>query len=729
MNLLTQLNDPQREAVQTIEGPILVLAGAGSGKTRVVTFRIALLIEMGIPTSEILGLTFTNKAAEEMRDRIHMLIDKSPPLLCTFHSLGARILRESIHILGYHRDFTIYDENDAEKVIQNALNELEIKDKKLDVKVFRGLISRAKNSLQKPEDIKITLLDNSPAEMLLPKVYGLYQTKLKEYNAVDFDDLLFLVVRLFRENPNILEQYQRRWTFLSIDEYQDTNLAQYTLLKNLVEKHHNLFVVGDPDQSIYSWRGANIHNILNFEKDFPGAKIFRLEQNYRSRTHILDAANALIMHNEKRYEKQLWSDLGSGDKIKFYSSDNEHDEAEFVADRIRQHLASGLTYNQMAVFYRTNNQSRVFEDWFLQRKIPYVIVGGVSFYQRREVKDILSFMRMVYSGTDYISFARSINLPRRGIGDVTLEKIRVAAAAEQLSVLAYCEALMQGKLPNPIKLPTKQKDGLKGYVDLIYTLRDIAKTSSLHELVRMVIEETDYLQILKEDPLTFDDRKGNLDALITKAIEWEQTATDKSLRGFLEELSLKSNLDDTDIKKDRVNLMTIHNSKGLEFSIVFLVGLEEDLFPHVNSKDRIESLEEERRLFYVGMTRAKEQLYLTYSQYRYMWGMSRYQLPSRFISEIPSEHIERTRKALGTPRTLKSRLEEEEEETPPPDKIDDTGPIYTYDVGSTIFHKDFGVGIIRDVSEGSLGLTYKIFFTKDNRERSIVAKYAKLKVL
>lgn len=725
MNLLSQLNEEQQEAVNAIEGPILILAGAGSGKTRVVTYRIALLIEMGISPSQILGLTFTNKAAEEMKERIHMLVGKSAPLLCTFHSLGARILRESIHALGYERDFTIYDEDDAEKVIQACLMELEIKDKKVDVKVFRNLISNAKNALQKPDEIKVNFI-SSTIEGYFPQVYELYQTKLKHYNAVDFDDLLFLVVRLFKEHPSMRERYQDRWKFISIDEYQDTNLAQYTILKYLVEKHHNIFVVGDPDQSIYSWRGANLYNILNFEKDYPGAKIFRLEQNYRSTAHILEAANALINHNEKRYEKKLWSDLGEGEKIKFYGCDDERDEAEFVTDRIHHHHHQGISYNQMAVFYRTNNQSRVFEDYFLLRKIPYVIVGGLSFYQRREVKDILSYLRMIYSGTDYISFMRSINLPRRGIGEATLEKIRLAAAAEAFSIFAYCEAIVQEKpLQHAVKLSSKQKEGLKNYISIIHALREIAKATSLQELVRSTIEETNYLNFLKEDPESYDDRKGNLDALITKAIEWEQTAVDKSLRAFLEELSLKSNLDEADIKKERVNLMTIHNGKGLEFDIVFLVGLEEDLFPHVNSKDKIDSLEEERRLFYVGMTRTKSQLYMTHAQFRYMWGMARYQLPSRFIREVPSEHIERIRRSLTS-------LSKPFEEATKIEKVDievDEGPVYIYDVGSTVFHKDFGVGIIRNSQEGPLGLTYKIFFSKDNRERIIVAKYAKLKKL
>lgn len=725
MDILAQLNPEQQAVVQSVEGPILVLAGAGSGKTRVVISRIAFLLDMGVPSSQILGLTFTNKAAEEMRERIHMLVGTSSPLLCTFHSLGARILRESIQALGYARDFIIYDEDDADKLLQTCLSELEIKDKKMDVKSFRHMISRAKNALQKPEDIKVTLM-SSPIEEYFPRVYGLYQTKLKQYNALDFDDLLFLVVRLFREHPNMLEQYQNRWNFISIDEYQDTNEAQYVILRYLVEKHLNLFVVGDPDQSIYSWRGANIQNILNFEKDYPGAKIFRLEQNYRSRSNILEAANAVISYNENRYEKKLWSQLGPGEKIRFYTSDNERDEAEFVAERIRKHHENGTPYNQMVVFYRTNNQSRALEDHFLYKKVPYIIVGGLSFYQRREIKDILSFLRMVYSGTDYISFARSINIPRRGIGEATLEKIRLAASLEQLAIVTFCEALVQDQpLKNPIKLPTRQKEGLKQYLSILHTLKEISKSTSLHELVRSVIEETNYLMILNEDPESLEDRRGNLDALITKAIEWEQSAADPSLRAFLEELTLKSSLDDADIKKDRVNLMTIHNGKGLEFKVVFLVGLEEDLFPHANSKDRKESLEEERRLFYVGMTRAKEQLYLTHSQFRYMWGMPRYQLPSRFVKEVPSEYIERIRKSLVSSEkqtlTMDNNLDEAEE------SLDE--PIYEYDVGATIFHKDFGIGVIRASQQGSLGLTYKIFFSKDNRERSIVAKYAKLKKL
>jgi DNA helicase-2/ATP-dependent DNA helicase PcrA len=726
MELFSNLNDIQKQAVLEIEGPILVLAGAGSGKTRVVTCRMANLIEMGVPASQILGLTFTNKAAAEMRERVHLLAGKSPLLVCTFHSLGARILRESIIALGYTRDFTIYDEDDADKVIRTCLSELEIKDKKMDTKTFKSLISRAKNALQLPDDIKTSAMD-SPAEQIFPRVYELYQTKLKSYNALDFDDLLFLVVRLFKEHPNVLNVYQDRWNFLLVDEYQDTNEAQYRILRLLSAKHHNIFVVGDPDQSIYSWRGANIHNILNFEQDFPGAKIFKLEQNYRSHSTILKAANALIENNEDRYKKELWSNLGAGDKIKFYSGDTERDEAEFVAERIRKHHEQGVPYKDMVIFYRTNSQSRAFEDNFLYRMIPYVIVGGLSFYQRREIKDILSFLRIAYSGTDYVSFARSINLPKRGIGEATLEKIRLAAGKQNLSVLAYCEALLRDEpMEHLVKLPTKQKEGLNQYLGVIHSLKAVAKECPLHELVRQTIETSNYQQILKEDPETYEDRKGNLDALITKAIEWEDLASDKSLGAFLEELSLKSSLDEADADKDRINLMTIHNGKGLEFKITFLVGLEEDLFPHVNSKDSTAALEEERRLCYVGMTRAKENLYISYSQFRYMWGMQRYQMPSRFIREIPEQYIENIKKSFVKSKPTPSAKDEE-----PIEDVEEASqdPFYTYDVGSTVYHKDFGIGIIRDTQQGSLGLTYKIHFSKDNKERTLVAKYAKLKKL
>jgi len=414
---MQELNPQQKVAVGHVEGPLLVLAGAGSGKTRIVTYRVAHLLQLGVPSSEILAVTFTNKAADEMRHRILQLTHKSV-LTCTFHSLCARILRESITALGYARDFTIYDEEDSEKVLKECFASLQIKEEKGELKNFRSRISQAKNALIEPHQL-------DKEEKILHDVYELYQKKLKEYNALDFDDLLFLTVKLFEQAPDILAQYQKRWLFILIDEYQDTNAAQYMLTKLLAREHKNVFAVGDPDQSIYSWRGANIHNILNFEQDFPGAKVIPLEQNYRSRSNILEAANALIRNNASRYEKNLWSERGEGQKIGLYIAENDHAEADFVVKQLyKLHREKSISLSDCVIFYRTNFQSRIFEDHLLKERLPYVIVGGLSFYQRREIKDILAWLRIVLSGTDFLAFIRTINLPKRGLGEAALEKLR-----------------------------------------------------------------------------------------------------------------------------------------------------------------------------------------------------------------------------------------------------------------------------------------------------------------
>jgi DNA helicase-2/ATP-dependent DNA helicase PcrA len=714
-------NSAQWEAITTLEGAVLVLAGAGSGKTRVVTARIVYLIENGIPPSRILGVTFTNKAAGEMRERIQKLTQHQV-LICTFHSFGARVLRECIYALGYQRDFTIYDEADVEKLLKICLIELNLKDKKIDVKPFRHLISQAKNALMGPDQLSHADLITD-IEQAFPQVYALYQRKLQEYQAVDFDDLLFLTVKLWREHPSLLARYQERWAFVLIDEYQDTNIAQYTMTRLLVEKHRNLFVVGDPDQSIYSWRGASVSNILNFERDYPGAKVVRLEQNYRSRMNILNIANALINHNIGRYEKKLWSQLGAGEKIKLFAGEDERDEADFVATQIEYHRAQKLPLNEMVIFYRTNAQSRVFEDSLIYRGIPYVIVGGVSFYLRREIKDVLAFLRISLSGADYLSFARTINLPKRGLGEATIEKMRHNANQEGMTILGYCEALLKEMpLKTNLRLTSKQKESLAEYLHIIHELRLLSKQGSIRNLVLAAIERTRYMEYLLEDKETYEDRRENLDELIAKAVEWELSAPDPSLEAFLEELSLKSNLDEADQAQDRLNLMTIHNGKGLEFTVTFLVGLEEDLFPHVNSKNSQEELEEERRLCYVGVTRAKEYLYLSYCHTRYLWGNLRLQKPSRFLKEMPKEYIEKV--TLAKPAFQYSFAEiSQRERTPYVEK-----PLPQKNVvfapGDRIFHKDFGIGLIQEAYEGSMGLTYKILFDKDQSRKTLVAKYA-----
>ncbi len=730
------MNPEQQDAVNTIYGPLLVLAGAGSGKTRVVTQRIVNILEQGVHPSEILGLTFTNKAAGEMKERVRQMTHHNV-LICTFHSLGARILRESIQALGYQPGFTIYDEQDVEKIMKLCLSEIN-PSLKLDSKQFLGMVSNAKNNLLAPDEIDPKTLESD--QLLFPEVYKRYQAKMMEYNAVDFDDLLYLTGRLFKLHPEMLEHYQKRWSFLLIDEYQDTNGVQYSIVNNLVSKHHNLCVVGDPDQSIYSWRGANVRNILDFELDYPKAKVVRLEQNYRSRGNILDASNHLIKYNSGRLEKNLWSDRGPGEKIKHYTADTEKSEAQFVAEKIAFHYDKGdVPLKEMAIFYRTNAQSRALEDRFLIHHIPYVIVGGVSFYQRKEVKDILAFLRVVHSGVDFVSFSRTINIPKRGIGDTTIEKIRLGASESGFSLVAYCESLVQGKpLSYPIKLSAKQKEALLSYLSILHELREIGKSCSLKELVKNTIERTGYLQYLKEDPESEQERKENLNGLVSKAMEWELSAENPTLEGFLEELSLKSSLDEADQSKDRVSLMTVHNGKGLEFDVVFLVGMEEDLFPHANSRDSEIAQEEERRLCYVGMTRAREYLYLCDVRQRFLWGTTRLQRPSRFLKEIPSQHIEKIRPSfyakspqpMGYREEVSHVDEDDDVEEPFSDEIHaETADIDRLAAGDTVFHQDFGIGVIKQAYQGSSGLMFKVFFTKDSRERTLVAKLARLKKL
>lgn len=636
-----ELNSEQKKAAHHINGPLLVIAGAGSGKTRVVTERILHLIDSGIDPENILAVTFTNKAAGEMRSRI---LEKkmTSMLICTFHSLGVRILRESISFLGYDKNFIIYDADDSEKLIKLCIKSLPKQEKCFDVKVFKNLISHYKNQFVFPENLSVHSGD-SPIELALPDVYKMYVEKLKEFNAVDFDDLLALSVKVIKENPIVLKKYQQRWKYLLIDEYQDTNYVQYLLAKHLVQDSHNIFVVGDPDQSIYSWRGANIKNIMNFEKDFPGATIIRLEENYRSQSNILEAANSLIKFNYNRYEKDLWSRLGPGEKIHFFAAEDDRQEASFVAEEVLFLKNQNLSFNQIVIFYRTNFQSRTIEDAFLRKKIPYHIIGGISFYQRKEIKDILAFLKLVETNKDFISLERVLNIPKRGIGEATIKKIVTASSALKIPILDFLKKNVNNELPSKdlVKLTERQQQNIKEFLSILDSLKKASLETSLHELVRLTIQKTHYMDYLKEDPETLEDRKENLNELITKAAEWESIYEEKPLSLFLEELSLKSSLDESSDSTEKVSLMTFHNGKGLEFHTAFLVGMEEDLFPHINSKDSLEEIEEERRLCYVGMTRAKNKLYITGSKYRYLWGSWRSMRPSRFIQEIPPEYIKK----------------------------------------------------------------------------------------
>jgi DNA helicase-2/ATP-dependent DNA helicase PcrA len=693
------LNQQQQIAVHHVEGPLLILAGAGSGKTRIVTYRIAHLLQLGIPSSEILAVTFTNKAADEMRNRILQLTSQTI-LTCTFHSLCARILRESITALGYSRNFVIYDEEDSEKVLKECLTLLHIKEEKGEIKSFRLQISQAKNALIEPHQL-------DEEENILQEIYDLYQKKMKEYQALDFDDLLFLTVKLFQQSSEILEQYQKRWSFILIDEYQDTNVAQYTMIKLLARQHKNVFAVGDPDQSIYSWRGANIHNILNFEQDFPGAKVIPLEQNYRSRSNILEAANALIRHNLSRYEKNLWSDRGQGQKIGLYIAENDHSEAEFVIKQLdKLHREKNLSLRDCVIFYRTNFQSRIFEDHLLKERLPYIIVGGLSFYQRREIKDMLAWLRIVLSGTDFLAFARTVNLPRRGLGDSALEKLRDFAQTMRVNIYDACVLIIEKRAE--FKLSNKQVEGLKEYIQIISALREMAgQKHPLHEIITETLERSRYLEYLRNDPESYAERRENIEELVSKAAEWEEEVEHPSLAVFLEELTLKSSADDQDPSGEHVRMMTLHNGKGMEFTAVFLVGMEEELFPHINAMENSEALEEERRLCYVGMTRAKEYLFLTSSRFRYLWGIPRRMRPSRFLNEIPESYLQSYHPVLPIP--VANNQQEE-----------------AHEPGDTVFHKDFGTGIVQKSYRTSLGLTYDVFFPQANTTRSLVAKFARL---
>ncbi|NDD59064.1 MAG: ATP-dependent DNA helicase [Chlamydiae bacterium] len=702
MKQTTLLNPQQQQAVEHVEGPMLVLAGAGSGKTRIVIHRILHLLDLGVPASEILAVTFTNKAAEEMKSRIVQLAQVQI-LTCTFHSLAARILRESISQLGYAPNFIIVDEEDSEKTLKDCLISLGLKEDKSQIKNFRAQISHAKNQLLEPEAFS----QENPSFF---EIYSLYQNRLKEYGALDFDDLLFLTVKLFKQEKDILTMYQNRWNFILIDEYQDTNAAQYQVTKFLSGKHQNVFAVGDPDQSIYSWRGANVQNILHFEQDYPGAKVVTLEQNYRSSNNILKAANALIKKNSSRYEKSLWSDKGEGEKIQFFHADNELKEADFVVLKlIHFKEKQGASFKECAIFYRTNFQSRTFEDALLKNDIPYIIVGGMSFYQRKEIKDVLALLRMVMSGNDFLAFSRTINTPRRGFGEVALGKLKSLCQDHKLDIFSIALQVVEKKMD--AKLSSRQLEGLKEYLRCILSLREMIKQERpLDEILTAAIERSRYLDYLKEDPETLNERRDNIQELISKASEWQQEAHHPDIASFLEELTLKSSTSSDQEKQDCVKLMTLHNGKGLEFKIVFLVGMEEDLLPHINVKESEESIEEERRLCYVGITRAKEYLFLTAARTRFLWGSSRMMRQSRFLKEIPSHFVNVIQKSSY-----------KESYAPEPSYEEDS-----FQPGDTVFHKDFGAGIVHKVYQTSLGLTYDVFFPKASTTRTLVAKYAKL---
>jgi DNA helicase-2/ATP-dependent DNA helicase PcrA len=681
-------NEEQKIGVEHIDGPMLVLAGAGSGKTRVVTYRIANLLKKGVSYREILAVTFTNKAAEEMRNRVQSLTNQKV-LVTTFHSLAALILRESIHLLGFPTPFSIYDEKDSFELLKSAVKT----DDKSVLKSIRQAISEAKNNLLGPSSFQ--------TDKPFQEAYQAYQDRLKENKAVDFDDLLFFSVEVLKHPKS---PYQERWRYVLVDEYQDTNHAQYQICKLLTNRSQNLFVVGDPDQSIYSWRGANIENILSFESDFPGARVVSLMQNYRSTNTILKAANAVIAKNNRPYEKNLWSAHGEGDKIHLHVLESDLDEARLVAREIKDYMKK-IPLEDTAIFYRTNSQSRSLEDQLLMLKIPYTIVGGISFYQRKEVKDIMSFLKLVIIPEDSISFERTINLPKRGIGPKAISRLLELSKEYQKPILNVLNDHMAEFSP-------KQRASFFEYLNIIEGAKKGVKEGlPVHEIIMKVIELSRYDIYLKEDKETYEDRKANIEELVAKAYEWEKMCETPTLEKFLEDLTLNVTRDLEEMSKGGVRLMTLHNAKGLEFSLAFIVGLEENLFPHVNSKDSEAGLQEERRLFYVGITRAKKHLHLSYTKRRFLWGGAQTMYPSRFLKEIPKEFIASS--FISSSYSYEALVEEKPNTT-------------AFEVGDIVRHKDFGRGVVLKSYETSFGLTYDIEFQIDRSKKSLVAKYAKL---
>jgi DNA helicase II / ATP-dependent DNA helicase PcrA len=635
MNLLHNLNPPQKEAVLHGEGPLLVLAGAGSGKTRVIVHRIAYLIhERGVPPWQILAVTFTNKAAGEMRERVEKTLGGGElPLISTFHSSCARILRQEIQHLGYDRKFAIYDDKDCERLLKECAAQLNLDDKRYPPKALGAAIDEFKNSGLTPDQVPT----GSPYETAVARVYALYQERLQRCNAADFGDLLLLTVRLFEEHPEVLKKYQERYRWIMVDEYQDTNAVQYRLVRHLAGTRQNLCVVGDDDQSIYGWRGADIRNILEFEKDFPNVKVVKLEQNYRSSKNILDAAWNVVEKNRGRKPKKLWTDNPDGESIVYRTLPNEWEEARLICRETERFLNEGGTLSEVAVFYRTNAQSRVVEDAMVAASLPYHMVGGVRFYARLEVKDILAYLKVLDNPADDVALKRIINTPPRGIGHATVQRITDLAAQEGVPFYHAMLEAADGKL-----LATGARGKVAAFVEELRRYRALANTLPLGELAAAVMQDSGYLLRLREaGSEEAQERLGNLQELVTAMQAFEQGEGDKGLPDFLEQVALVSDLEqEGEKKKSSVTLMTLHSAKGLEFPVVFMVGMEERLFPHLRALEDPTQMEEERRLCYVGMTRAKKRLFLLNVRRRHIFGQEQMNPPARFIRDVPPELLD-----------------------------------------------------------------------------------------
>jgi DNA helicase-2/ATP-dependent DNA helicase PcrA len=641
MSLLDDLNPVQQKAVLETEGPLLVFAGAGSGKTRVLTYRIAYLIqEKGVAPWNILAVTFTNKAADEMKERVERLLGKSAKgtWVSTFHSACARILRRHIEPLGFKRNFVIYDEQDQERHLKTVMKELDVDFRMFNPRAIQSSIDQLKNEGITPDQYHPS--EFNIFQKRLAMVYQRYQEDLRRNNALDFGDLLTFVATLFRRYPEILKSYQELCRYVMVDEFQDTNLIQYHLIRQIVDGHRNICVVGDDDQSIYRWRGAQVGNILNFGKDFPETRIITLEQNYRSTQNILQAANHMVGNNRSRKKKLLWTENPEGEILTYYVGEDETDEARFVIQKIREltHPSSESIrpYREIAVFYRVNAQSRAIEDELVKHQIPYTIVGGLKFYERKEIKDILAYLKLIANPPDGLSLKRVINVPPRGIGEKTIEKIETFSREKGLPLYEGMKQAMKEGWLSPATI-----ENVEEFIRLIEEFREEAKQLSLSQLTMALLRESGYLQKLKEEGTDEAiSRMENIDELVNVMMELERGGEVVSLETFLDKVSLVSDVDLYEDKGNRVSLMTLHCAKGLEFPLVFIVGMEEGILPHHRRGEEIADLEEERRLFYVGMTRAKERLFLSRAEKRYTFGVGRANLSSRFLDEIPMELIQ-----------------------------------------------------------------------------------------
>lgn len=730
MGIYDTLNEQQQEAVFCTEGPLLLLAGAGSGKTRVLTHRIAYLMDQGVNPYHIMAITFTNKAAKEMRERVDDLVGYGAEHIwvSTFHSTCVRILRRHIDKLGYGNSFTIYDADDQKSLIRQICKQYKIDTKMMPERSIINQISSAKDEFMTPSEYEMKHQFDFKKKKIA-EIYKEYQKQLKANNALDFDDLIFKTVELFQFHPEVLDYYQERFRYIMVDEYQDTNTIQFQLVSMLARKYHNLCVVGDDDQSIYKFRGANVKNILNFENVFPEAVTIKLEQNYRSTKNILNAANEVIKNNEGRKSKKLWTENEEGDLIEFHQYGTEYEEARQIIEEIESLAKEGYDYKSMAILYRTNAQSRVFEESFMIKNIPYRIVGGTNFYQRKEVKDILCYLKVVDNGLDDLAVRRIINVPRRGIGAATIEKINVYAMEHNISFLDACFAA------DDIQTLGNAKKKINGFADLIRDFRQKMEEGSLEELFKYITDTTGYIEDFKaEETEEAEGRIENINELLNKVVTYEQEAEDANLSELLEEIALVADIDNLEDSDNRVVLMTLHSAKGLEFPYVFICGMEDGIFPSYMTvmSENDDDMEEERRLCYVGITRAKKKLYLSAAKRRMMQGRTQFNKVSRFVDEIPEELLKvdqginlkekRPDKALFSSNRGHKFRKPYQAKSFTTTKMD----TLSYSVGDMVKHIKFGKGKVLEIVSGGRDFEVTVDFEKVGVKK-MFASFAKLK--